>query len=52
MKYLTIVYKIPETFDVSTLTEHESMTACSWSHAIDEKNDYKKKLEELLDGRN
>lgn len=38
MRYLTIVYNLPDSFDVKQLTEHELVSAMSWSHAIDEKN--------------
>ena len=46
-KYLTVVYDVPEDFDVSTLTNHEYMSAVSWCHAIDEKNEALKKLKEV-----
>jgi hypothetical protein len=35
MSYLTIVYNIPEGFDVSTLTNHEHVSAINWGHSID-----------------
>ena len=37
-RYLTVVYKLPEGFDASTLTEHEYMSACAWSHMMDERD--------------
>jgi len=37
MRYLTIVYALPYDYDVRDLTSHEHMSACSWSHCIDER---------------
>jgi hypothetical protein len=36
MKYLTIVYKIPDDYDTIDLIEHEFVESCSWCDAIDE----------------
>ena len=38
MRHLTIVYAVPDDFDVSQLTGHELVSAMSWCHAIDIKN--------------
>jgi len=37
VRYLTIVYALPYDYDVRDLTSHEYMSACSWSHAIEER---------------
>lgn len=37
MRYLTIIYALPYDYDVRDLISHEYMSACSWSHAIDER---------------
>lgn len=37
MRHLTIVYAVPDDYDVSQLTGHELVSAMSWCHAIDEK---------------
>ena len=38
MKYLTVVYSLPDGFDVATLTQHEFASAFAWSHKMDECN--------------
>lgn len=36
MRQLTIVYKIPDDFDVAALYNHPHASAFAWSHKIDE----------------
>lgn len=36
-KFLTVVYRVPNDFNPEELLSHEYMSACSWSHALDER---------------
>ena len=49
MKRLTIVYAVPDGFDVRELVEHEHMTAASWSHALDDRDYEKREAARLRD---
>ena len=45
MKHITVVYSIPDDFDVSELTTHQHASAMSWGHKI---NECKKTREEVI----
>lgn len=45
MRHLTVVYSIPDGFDVSSITGHELASVMDWCHSIDEKNKAVKLLE-------
>ena len=54
MKYLTIVVKVEDGFNASELmnniesTEGITISASCWSHAMDDRDFYKKKVEDNL----
>ena len=45
MKYLTVVYHLPETFEASELTNHRHASAMAWSHKMDECRALESRLE-------
>ena len=49
--YLTVVVKNPTSAEARELTYHEKMSAVSWSHALDERDELKLRLHKLLNER-
>jgi len=47
MRYLTIVYNIPDDFDVKDLCANENINAMAWSHKMDDYNNQKKRADVL-----
>jgi hypothetical protein len=50
VRYLTVVYRLPDDVPASLFTESEYMSACSWSHAMDDRDFYKRKVEQYEQG--
>ena len=50
-RFLTIVVRNPTPEEVSELTSHAKLSASSWSHAMDERDELKWRLQKLLDER-
>ena len=49
--YLTVVIKNPSLEEARELTYHEKVSAISWSHALDERDELKLRLHKLLNER-
>lgn len=47
MKYLTIVYALPEDYDVKELTSNPFVSGMSWSHLMNERDRLELKIKEL-----
>ena len=45
MRYLTVVYRLPDDFNADSLITHEHMSACSWSHALHDRDSAIKEIE-------
>lgn len=43
-KFLTVVYRIPDDLSAEQFTSSKFMSACSWSHALRERDIYKARL--------
>lgn len=50
-RFLTVVVRNPTQEEVSQLVYHSKLSASSWSHAIDERDELKWRLQKLLDQR-
>lgn len=44
---LTVVYSIPQGFSVGTIMDHPHLTAASWSHTLDERDNLKSKMTDV-----
>ncbi len=49
--FLTVVLRNPAPDEVAELTSHPKLSASSWSHAMDERDELKWRLQKLLDER-
>jgi hypothetical protein len=49
--FLTIVFRDLTKEEVSELIHHAKISASSWSHAMDERDELKWRLQKLLDQR-
>lgn len=49
--FLTIILRNPTKDEISELTSHPKLSAASWSHAIDERDELKWRLQKLLNER-
>ena len=49
--FLTVVFRDLTPEEVSELTSHGKISASSWSHAMDERDELKWRLQQLLDQR-
>lgn len=49
--FLTIVLRNPTKDEVSSLTFHPKLSASSWSHAMDERDELEWRLQKLLNER-
>lgn len=49
--FLTIILRNPTKDEVSELTSHPKLSASSWSHAMDERDELKWRLQKLLTER-
>jgi hypothetical protein len=49
--FLTIVVRNPTPEEVYDLTHHDKLSAASWSHAMDERDELKWRLQQLLNQR-
>ena len=47
-KFLTVVYRDPTPEEVQDLTTHNKMSAVSWSHALDERDQLNWRITKLL----
>jgi hypothetical protein len=47
--FLTVVVRNPTPEEVYDLTHHDKLSATSWSHAMDERDELKWRLQKLLD---
>jgi len=52
MRYLTIVYKLPDEVDAALLTNHPHTSAFAWSHKMDECRRLIMENEQLKEDRN
>ncbi len=50
-RFLTVVIRNPTEEEVAQLIYHSKLSACSWSHAMDEVHELKWRLQKLLDQR-
>ena len=50
-RFLTIVVRNPTEEEVAQLVYHAKLSACSWSHAMKERDELKWRLQKLLDQR-
>jgi hypothetical protein len=48
MKHLTVVYELPNDFDTRGITQHDRITAISWSHAIQARDAAEREVDRLL----
>jgi hypothetical protein len=48
-RFLTVVFRNPTPDEVNQLVFHSKFSAASWSHAMDERDDYHHQLQKLLD---
>ena len=48
-RFLTIVVRNPTEEEVAQLVYHSKLSACSWSHAMEERDELKWRLQKLLD---
>jgi hypothetical protein len=47
-RFLTVVFRNPTQEEVRELGYHPKISESSWSHAIDERDDYRFQLQKLL----
>lgn len=47
-RFLTIIIRNPTKDEARELVNHPKLSAASWSHAIDERDDYHHRLQKLL----
>lgn len=50
-RFLTIVVRNPTEEEVAQLVYHSKLSACSWSHAMDEVHELKWRIQKLLNER-
>jgi hypothetical protein len=50
-RFLTIVVRNPTEEEVAQLVYHSKLSAYSWSHAMNERDDYRHRLQKLLNER-
>ena len=49
-KFLTVVVRNPTKDEVEELLYHPKLSASSWSHAMDERDEAERRLRRLLEG--
>ena len=49
--FLTVILRNPTKDEVFSLTSHPKLSASSWSHAMDERDELKRRLQKLLNER-
>jgi hypothetical protein len=49
--FLTVVLRNPTRAEVEEFSYHEKLSAISWSHAMDERDELKLRLQKLLNER-
>lgn len=50
-KFLTIILRNPTQLEVEELSHHPKLSASSWSHTMDERDELKWRLQRLLNER-
>ena len=50
-RFLTIIIRNPTKEEARELVYHPKLSATSWSHAMDERDEYRHRLQKLLDER-
>jgi len=50
-RFLTVVIRNPAPEEAQELIYHPKLSAASWSHAMDERDDYQIRLQKLLNER-
>jgi hypothetical protein len=50
-RFFTVVLRNPTQEEVRDLVYHPKISASSWSHAMDERDDYRIRLQKLLNER-
>jgi hypothetical protein len=49
--FLTIILRNPTKDEAFSLASHPKLSASSWSHAMDERDEIKRRLQKFLDER-
>ena len=49
--FFTVVLRNPTQEEIRELVYHPKISASSWSHAMDERDDYRHRLQKLLNER-
>jgi hypothetical protein len=50
-RFLTVVVRNPTLEEAEELIYHPKLSAASWSHTMDERDDYRHRLQKLLNER-